>query len=617
MTEILKHRGPDGGKEIFLQKEGFQMGIGHRRLSVIDLSDCGTQPMKFGELLITFNGEIYNYQPIKKELEGLGHKFDSRSDTEVILHAYAQWGESCLERFRGMFAFVILNTETLDVFSVRDRAGIKPLFFYFKNGLFLFGSELKAFHQHPGFKKELAPEAVEMFMRFGNIPAPYSIFKDTCKLKPGHYLRFNIRDLANGGEELLQHQYWNVYNVYNQPKIDISFEDARDETERILRESALLRLVSDVPAGVFLSSGFDSSSVACLLQADHTQKLKTFTISVPEIGLNEAPYARQIAQRLGTDHTEVECSVQEALGLIDDLPYYYDEPFGDQSAIPTSLVSKVARQSVTVALSADGGDEVFAGYNRYDYLLKYGKLLNKVPGVARKLMVGLMNNIPADKIPLLKKNYLFSSRYEKFKNILTAPDWKKIMESLASQFDDNGVANLLKVGTGKKATLYQTDQLKDEFYTPLSYLMAIDYQTYLPDDILTKVDRATMRFSLEGREPFLDHQVIEWAARLPDEYKYNDGVKKRILREIVYRYLPRELMDRPKAGFAVPFDKWLLNELRPKVEHYLSDRVIKDQGIFQSAEVQRLKALFLNGKKELGQKIWHLLMFQMWYEKWM
>ncbi len=617
MTDSLAHRGPDGEGTEFFEKDGIQIGLGHRRLSVIDLTECGAQPMRLDSLWITFNGEIYNYRAIRDELTQLGHQFISNSDTEVILHAFRQWGTACLDRFRGMFAFLIVDIETFDVFCVRDRAGVKPFYFYSEDGLFLFSSELKAFHRHPRFRKEIDDNAVRMYMMFGNIPAPHSIFKNTFKIKPGHFLKFNIRDLMGNAQALSQVQYWNVYNAYNQPKLDIPFVDARRQTEEVLTESFRLRMVSDVPVGVFLSGGFDSVCVTALLQKDSERKLKTFTVAVPDIGLNEAPFAKEIAGYLGTDHTEVNCTSKEALELFDELPYYYDEPFGDASAIPTALVSKVARRSVTVALSADGGDEVFAGYNRYDYLMGLRRKLEKTPSLLRNVVAGAMSQINPDRIPVLGNKPNFSNRYRKLRDLLRNPTPDQVMWSLSAQYEESEIKKLLVHDTSMPELPYHSRELDDSGYSPLSYMMAIDYQTYLPDDILTKVDRATMRFSLEGREPFLDHKIIEWAARLPDNFKYRGGIKKYILREVVYQYLPKQLMNRPKMGFAIPFENWMKHELRSKLDYYISFESLKKQGIFRPEEVMRIRRLFLNGRKELGMKVWHLLMFQMWYERWM
>ena len=397
ITNTLIHRGPDGSGNKFFQQKDFQLGLGHRRLSIIDLTDAGTQPMNFNHLWITFNGEIYNFNEIKTELISLNTKFSSISDTEVILHAYSQWGIECVNKFIGMFAFVIYNSNTEEIICVRDRAGVKPFFYYWQDGLFLFSSELKAFHKHPKFKKEINLNAVAAFMQFGNVPTPYCIFNNCYKLSPGHFLKFNFKQ-----KTIEVKKYWNVYDAYNKPKLEISFTEAKLETENILKSAFDYRMVSDVPVGVFLSGGYDSACVTALLQKNRQEKLKSFTISVPDIGLNEAPYAKEVAKHLGTDHFEFECTQKEALVLIDDLPFFYDEPFGDSSAIPTTLVCKMASKDVTVVLSADGGDEIFAGYNRYDYLMKYGNKLNQIPGFIRKGASNFMDFVPSNKIPVLK-----------------------------------------------------------------------------------------------------------------------------------------------------------------------------------------------------------------------
>lgn len=612
MTDTLIHRGPDGSDYEFFQHDDCSVGLGHRRLAIIDLSETGKQPMQFENLWITFNGEIYNFHEIKADLEKLDHRFIGHSDTEVILHAFKEWGIKCIDRFIGMFAFVIYDTIKKEISCVRDRAGVKPFFYYWNDGLFLFASELKALNHHPKFKKEINLDAVAAFMQFGNVPTPHCIFNHCFKLKPGHYLTFSIQHSTFSISK-----YWDVYDAYNKPKLDISFDEAKVETEKILKSAFDYRMVSDVPVGVFLSGGYDSSLLTALLQKDRSEKLKTFTIGVPDIGLNEAEYAKDVAKHLGTEHYEYTCSQKEALELIDDLPYYYDEPFADSSAIPTTLVCKMAKKQVTVALSADAGDEIFAGYNRYDYLMRYGKRLNQIPSVLRFLAVGTMNVIPAEKLPILKNKYNFHNRYEKLKGLLQDPSPKNMMLNLSRQYNDEQLNDVLAFKPQTLDNSYFSNDLKKEFSSPLAYMMAIDYQTYLVDDILQKVDRASMSASLEGREPFLDHRIIEWAAQLSDDYKYHHGSKKYILKEITHQYLPKKLMDRPKQGFAIPIDHWLANELKEKVFYYLSEEKIEAQGIFKIDYIQKLKHEFYSGKKELAQKLWYVLMFQMWYEKWM
>lgn len=612
MSDTLVHRGPDGSGIFFEEYSDYAAGLAHRRLSIIDLSETGRQPMSYHKLQIVFNGEIYNYNEIKTELTKQGHTFIGQSDTEMILHAYEAWGEKCLDRFIGMFSFTIFDTSKNELFCARDRAGIKPFFYYYHDGIFLFASELKAFHAHPRFKKELNISSAAAFLQHGNVPSPHCIFKNCQKLRPGHFLKLNLST-----KTVREETYWNVYDSYNKPKLDIGFEEAKHETEKILASAFRYRLVSDVPVGVFLSGGYDSSCLSSILQANGSGKLKTFTIGIKDSKLDEAPYAKQIAKYLGTDHHELYCDENDALNLIPMLSTVYDEPFGDQSAIPTMLVSKLAVKDVKVALSADGGDEVFGGYNRYGFLLKQGSWLNNIPSPLRNLASTLMGTLNAERIPYFGDTYNFANRYEKLKLLLKDPSPENFMLSLSKQYSEKELKKLLAVSTEEPETLYNSKLLKPQFHTGLSYMMAIDYQTYLVDDILQKVDRATMAFSLEGREPFLDHRIIEFVAQLPDNYKYNKGIKKYILREIVHKYIPKEMMDRPKMGFAIPIENWLDKDLKSLVTDYLSPANIKSSGLLNEKHVEDLLKGFFDGKKELALKIWYLLMFQMWYKKWM
>jgi asparagine synthase (glutamine-hydrolysing) len=615
MSDTMIHRGPDGSGVLVLNEDLAQLGFGHRRLAIIDLSEHGRQPMQYQQYTICFNGEIYNYQEIKDELAGLGHTFVGHSDTEMILHAFSEWGQACIEKFRGMFAIVLFDSVTKEVICIRDRAGVKPFFYYFEDGLFLFSSELKAFHQHPRFKKTLNIHAVAAFLQYGNIPAPHCIFDNCYKLPPASILTFNLNTLQNGLPE--PQAYWSVYDAYNKPKSTLSFEEAKAETKKQIAEACELRMVADVPVGVFLSGGYDSSCVAALLQSNRNEKLKTFTISVPDIGLNEAPYAKDTADRLGTDHTEIACTQKEAIDLIPTLPFHYDEPFADSSAIPTTLVSLMARKSVTVALSADGGDELFAGYNRYDYLQRYASKLEKIPNWIRKGIAFGMDKVDADSIPVLKNKYNFHNRYEKMKMILKSYSKENVLLSLSQQFTDEQIQHLPLFKPEILETAYTKSKLQPASFSTLAYAMGIDFETYLPDDILQKVDRATMTASLEGREPLLDHKLVEWAAQLPDNYKYYNGSKKHILKEIVHDFIPKEIMDRPKMGFAIPIGSWLQHELKETVYSYINKDYIQQQGLFEWKEIELLLNKFYGGKKEYDVKIWYLLMFQMWYHKWM
>jgi asparagine synthase (glutamine-hydrolysing) len=615
MTDSMIHRGPDGGAIEYFEKENYTIGLGHRRLAIIDVTSAANQPMHYDEIWITFNGEIYNFQEIKKELINLGHTFSTNSDTEVILHAYKEWDTSFVDKLIGMFAIVIYDEKQELIYCFRDRAGVKPFYYYLKDNLFLYASELKAFHQHPNFEKKININALAAFFQYGNVPTPYCIFENTFKLKPGHSLTLSLKD--KGVIKITDRQYWSVYTNYNLPKFNYSYEEALNKTESILTSACEYRMVSDVPVGVFLSGGYDSTCVTALLQKNRSTPLKTYTIGVPDIGLDESKYAKETASILGTDHTEIMCTEREVLDAIDKIPFYYDEPFADSSALPTTLVSKIARKDVTVALSADAGDEVFAGYNRYEFMLRYRGKLSRIPSLFRSSLVTIMNAIPSENIPILKNKYNFHNRYEKFKGVLLNPNEKSIMLSLSQQFTTSQLKELLNFDFLELDSYYFSNELSEETFSSLSYMQAIDYQTYLLDDILQKVDRASMSVSLEGREPFLDHRVIEWASRLPDNFKYFNGEKKRILKDIVHKYVPKEKMDRPKMGFSIPIASWLQNDLKKYVDEFVSEEKIKKQGLLNWDKVLELKTNFYNGKKELDNKIWYLLMFQMWYEEWM
>lgn len=611
MGACMPHRGPDGQGNYLIQSGKGSVGFAHRRLSIIDLSQSADQPMHYDGLSIIYNGEIYNYNEIRKELADLGHTFQTHSDTEVILHSWKEWGEAAIQRWRGMFAIVLLDSINQELICIRDRAGVKPFHYYFKEGLFLFGSELKTLIAHPAFEKEIDAASVASFLQYGYVSAPYSIFRHTHKLSAGHIMRLNLNT-----QSISKSQYWNVYDYYNQPKLNITLQDAVIETERILQESFEYRMVADVPVGVFLSGGYDSTCVTALLQKGRTEKLKTFTIGSADNKLDEAPFAREIADRLGTDHTEYYCSVQEALDIIPSLPQYFDEPFADSSAIPTMLVSRLAKDQVTVALSADAGDEIFAGYNRYDYIARYGNKLSAIPRPLRKLAAATMEAISSESIPVLRNKVNFHSRYDKLKNLLNDPTPSELLKNLSQVFSDKEMQELMSQPFISLKTSHNSIELKNEYYDPLAFMMAVDYQTYMVDDILQKVDRATMSASLEGREPFLDQHIIEWAARLPSDYKYHKGTKKYILRQIVHKYIPQEMMDRPKMGFGIPINKWLQEDLKPMVLDYLSPAMLGKHKLFNEVVIHNLVKDFYDGKTEKYLKIWYLIMFQMWYAKW-
>lgn len=598
MAKALKHRGPDHqGAKLYAQNH---CCLAHARLSIIDLRAAANQPMEYGNLAIVFNGEIYNFKEIKEELKRLGHQFMLDSDTEVILHAYEEWGTSCVNHFIGMFAFAILDQEANELILFRDRAGVKPLYYYEHENCFMFASELKALYPHPDFHKELDLEGVALYFKFGYIPTPFSIFKGVKKLPPGTYLKYSISirtcEIFN---------YWNVLDYYTLPKLTLTYEEAKEQLETILKSACNYRMVSDVPVGVFLSGGYDSVGVTALLQNERTERLKTFTIGFP-IGNNEAPIAKEIAHLLGTDHTEYICTPDDCKGIIPDLPYFYDEPFADNSAIPTILVSKLARRQVKVALSADAGDEIFAGYNSYTSLEKQLKYLKTV--VKSDLLSNLFMQISKITNPysfLREKSECFAKlfKYEDYHRISVAFEGGgSLMQSLFSK-----IINL----PYPSPSFLQDERLIKE---PISIAQVIDYLNYLPNNILVKVDRATMSVSLEGREPLLDHRIIEFAAQLPEEYKYLDGNKKRIFKDIVNKYVPKEIMDRPKTGFSMPINNWLKDDLRFLVEDNLNDSM--DKSFFNIRFISQLKELFYAGKLGHEEKtIWRLIEFQLWHKQ--
>ena len=610
MTDAMYHRGPDDSGYFWDENEYSQIALGHRRLSILDLSAHGHQPMSFEHLDIVFNGEVYNFKEIKKELLELGYSFHSDSDTEVILKSYHQWGTKAVDKFNGMFAITIYDKKANKLIFIRDRAGVKPFYYYKKDSLILFSSELKSFHNHPDFQKDINKSSLSLYLQFGYIPEPHSIFKNTYKLKAGHYIEIDLK--SQKFEEI---KYWDVVDFYNKPKLDISQNEAIEKTEELLKSSFEYRMVSDVPVGVFLSGGYDSSVVTAILQKQRTEKLNTFTIGFKEKGFDEAPYAKEVAKYLGTNHTEYYCTQKDALEIIPKLCEIYDEPFGDSSAIPTILVSQLARKDVTVSLSADGGDEIFAGYSKYTTALQYFNKFKSIPNSVKSLVKLGMDNINPNHIPILSNTYNFATRYEKINGILKAKSSVEAMKYTSEYFTKKERDTILNVHFDDLKTNFdiQIADTNDE----MNQMLAIDYKTYMIDDILTKVDRATMSVSLEGREPLLDYRIVEFVSQLPSNLKYKDGDKKWLLKQITHKYLPKEMMDRPKQGFGVPLTEWFRDELKEYFMIYLDERRIEKEGLFNSKEVVRLRDSYLSGNRENVQKLWFLLMFEMWYEKWM
>jgi asparagine synthase (glutamine-hydrolysing) len=607
MTDTLVHRGPDDSGYELIKTDQAMIGLGHRRLSILDLSVLGRQPMEFEQLMLVLNGEIYNFMEIRSELEACGYGFSSTSDTEVVLKAYHKWGVDCVQRFIGMFAFVVYERQARKLILVRDRAGVKPLYWYFRQGLFLFSSELKSFHCHHGFQKEIDINALAMYLKYGYIPEPYAIFKYTRKLKAGHFLELDLDTRAGEPRETC---YWNVLDSYNKPKLNIDEAEAMEETERLLKSSCEYRMVADVPVGIFLSGGYDSSAVTALLQTERTERLKTFSIGFHEEKYNEAPFAKQVAEYLGTDHTEYYCTQKDALDIIPLLPEIWDEPFGDASAIPTTLVSRLARENVTVSLSADGGDEVFGGYGKYTSIRKKMRVLDRMPQFSKEL---IQNGLESSLVHKVAEKYGVLNAAERMNRWATMMhgDEKSLLK-LGTIFIQSEIDFLLLHPSRSLSSNFDIDIDQDW----LSNILALDYKTYLVDDILTKVDRATMSVSLEGREPLLDHRLVEFVARLPEDYKIRGNDKKWLLKQIVHNYLPKQIMDRPKKGFAVPIFEWFREELKGYLLYYLDELRLREAGIFRPESIVRLRDGYLAGDQTNITKLWFLLMFEMWREKW-
>jgi len=610
MTDIIHHRGPDDSGYNFYDTDDANIGFGHRRLSILDLSKHAHQPMNYSNLEIIYNGEVYNFKEIKKELEEYHYQFDSDSDTEVILKAYHKWGIKAVDKFNGMFSISIYDKEKKKVVIIRDRSGIKPLFYYKRNGLFIFGSELKSFHENNFFIKNINTNSLSLYLQYGYILEPHTIFEDTYKLKAGYYLEINLKT-----KEYKEYKYWDVIDYYNKPKLDISENEAILKTEELLKSSFKYRMVSDVPVGVFLSGGYDSSIVTAIIQNEQKEKLNTFTIGFHEKGFDEAPYAKEVAKHLGTNHTEYYCTSQDAIKIIPKLATIYDEPFGDSSAIPTVLVSELAKKDVSVCLSADGGDEIFAGYDKYITALNYHNKFSNMNDNIKSIVSYGMNSINPSYIPIFNKSYNYKTRYDKIKNIMKSKNSIESMNITSQYFTKFEIDKILNNSHSIIETNFDLNLLNTN--DEINKMLAIDYKTYMLDDILVKVDRATMSVGLEGREPLLDYRIIEFISQLPSTLKYKNGDKKWLLKQITHKYLPKELMNRPKQGFGVPIEEWFKDELKEYFLVYLDKKRLDEEGLFNSNEILKLRDDYLNGNKVNVQKLWFLLMFEMWYEKWM
>ena len=599
MNETQLHRGPDAAG---LHVEP-GLGLGHRRLSIIDLA-TGQQPLRNedGSVIVCFNGEIYNFQSLIPELTGLGHVFRTRSDTEVIVHAWEQWGEACVERFRGMFAFALWDRNRETLFLARDRLGVKPLFYaLLANGQFIFGSELKALTAHPNFERELAPFAVEDYFAFGYIPEPRTIYARARKLPPGHTL-----SVMRGAPLAEPREYWDVrFTLDNR----ISEQDAQAELVERLRESVRLRMIAEVPLGAFLSGGVDSSAVVAMMAGASADAVNTCSISFSDPAYDESKYARQVAERYRTRHF-VDKVDSDDFGLIDRLAGIYDEPYADSSAIPTYRVCELARRHVTVALSGDGGDESFGGYRRYRFHAMEERLRAMLPLSVRRPAFGLLGKVypKADWAPqVFRAKTTFealarSSVEAYFHSVSILP------EGMRSRLYSN--AFKADLGGYAAAEVFRRHASRAGTDDALALIQYLDFKTYLIGDINTKVDRASMAHSLEVREPLMDHKLVEWLATLPSSLKLRAREGKHLLKKAMEAHLPREVLYRPKMGFAVPLAKWFRGPLRDRVRAGLLGDSLADTGYFNRPYLQHLVSAHDSGARDYSAPIWTLLMFE-------
>ncbi len=613
MTARLEHRGPDD-VGYWLNPSG-QVALGHRRLSILDLSPRGRQPMESvcGRYVLVYNGELYNFRALRQTLESLGRSFRGDSDTEVLLEAIARWGMlEALRHFRGMFALAVWDRRERCLTLARDAIGIKPLFYGWGRGSFLFASELKAIREHPSFVGEINRQALTLFLRHGYIPAPHSIYRNFFKLPPGCLLTVKSEHVGQNVRDITPSVWWSLSEVVSQgarEPFQGSPEQAVRALDRQLRESIRSQMVSDVPLGALLSGGIDSSTVVALMQAESDRPIRTFTIGFEEQSHNEACYARAVAEHLGTDHTECYVTAAEARDVIPHLAQWYDEPFADSSQIPTALVARIARRHVSVCLSGDGGDELFCGYDRYEVMPQRWRAINRWPHGVRRVTARVARMV-ADRLPLAiaRRKLKTLAEFAALQNPLELytrfnAHWRDAQTLVVP--DDRPPESI-------EAPIVIPEPILDHFPETMMYL---DAGTYLPDDILVKVDRASMAVGLEVRVPLLDQQVVELAWRLTHDVKVRDRQPKWVLRQVLDRYVPRRLTDRPKMGFGVPIDSWLRGPLRDWAEELLSVERLRSQGLLHPEPIRARWREHLTGRYNWQYLLWDVLMFQAWLDE--
>ncbi len=617
MIESINHRGPDDRGLWF--DDNTQIGLAHARLSILDLSSAGHQPMhsKSGRYVIIFNGEIYNYKKILSELEMVSQiKMEGHSDTEVLLAAIENWGlEKTLIKTSGMFALALWDRKKNILSLARDRIGEKPLYYGWVKSAFVFASELKAFKQLEGFNNEIDRSALALLLRYSSIPAPFSIYQDIYKLLPGHILEFNPKS-----RKIKDYKFWSLKEAYKTGK---NFNNLNSDKkavstlENVLSDAVAQQMQADVPLGAFLSGGIDSSLIVSLMQNQSRQRVNTFSIGFDVKDFNEAEHARAVAAHLGTDHFDMYVTEQDALDVIPYLPHIYDEPFADSSQIPTYLVSKIAKQKVTVALSGDAGDELFGGYNRYIFTKNMFKKIKKTPSPIKYLARKLIYSLSEESWNKYFGN-LFEKRFSNFgyklhkgADVLNSTSIRELHLKLASLIQN---PTDWLIDTPEHLTILNDGIDRYAEFSQIEQMMIYDLLTYLPTDILTKVDRAAMAVSLETRVPFLDPSVIEFSAQLPLNYKIRNGESKWILRELLYKYVPKDLIERPKMGFAVPLAQWLRGPLRDWAEVLLDERRLQNEGYFNAKVVRDKWNEHISGKRNWHYQLWNVLIFQSWLE---
>jgi asparagine synthase (glutamine-hydrolysing) len=646
MGNRLNHRGPDNSGIWIDEKRG--IALVHRRLAIIDLSPAGHQPMisHGGRYVIVFNGEIYNFRELRNELERetLEIVWRGHSDTEVLLNCICHWGiAKTLPKVVGMFAFAVWDQKTKRLMLGRDRMGEKPLYYGYIGHSLIFGSELKALRAYPPFSGEIDRHIIALYLRHSYIPSPYSIYQGIYKLPPGCWISFQTQQAISPFPALTKdkntdsHQYspipyWTL-EIVTQKGLEKPFAgteaEATDILESLLNQSIRGQMLADVPLGAFLSGGIDSSTVVALMQANSSQPVKTFSIGFHETNYNEAEHAKIIAKHLGTDHTELYVTAAEALAVIPQLPTFYDEPFADSSQIPTYLLSKLTKNQVTVSLSGDGGDELFCGYSRYFSGHQLWNMIKWMPASLRMATRHIILSLPEPLLdlaffwlaPLFKKygnpNSQAGYNLHRLAEVLGATNAVQFYQQAMSHWK-SPLLILEKHSYSLTEPQYIFNQKKGfhkEIKHILQQMMLLDALSYLPDDILVKVDRASMAVSLESRIPLLDHRIVEFAFSLPVTMNYQDGVGKRLLRQILYRYVPKALVERPKMGFGIPLDSWLRGPLRDWAESLLNESKLKQKGYFFPKPIQQKWQEHLAGKKNWHYELWDILMFQAWLEQ--